>query len=76
MCCMMGHSMDHQAGHTDTARPQGSSGNPLEILRRRYALGEISAEQFEEMKRVLGLGKDEAVIAGDTSNAWETGPHG
>ncbi len=33
--------------------PQNES--PLEILKRRYALGEITHEQFEEMKRVLGI---------------------
>lgn len=27
---------------------------PLEILRRRYARGEISEEQFEKMRRDLG----------------------
>lgn len=26
----------------------------LEVLRRRYAAGEITKEQFEEMKRTLG----------------------
>jgi putative membrane protein len=33
---------------------QQSSDNALEILRRRYAAGEITKEQFEEMKRILG----------------------
>jgi uncharacterized membrane protein len=27
--------------------------SPLDILKRRYAAGEISREQFEEMRRVL-----------------------
>lgn len=32
---------------------QASQDSALEILRRRYAGGEISKEQFEEMKRTL-----------------------
>ena len=33
--------------------PAGSAGagTPLEILRRRYAAGELTKEQFEQMKR-------------------------
>lgn len=56
MCCMM-HNMDH-SGHntqpTPISRPPQNE-SPLEILKGRYALGEISREQFEEMKRVLGV---------------------
>jgi len=33
---------------------QPGTDNALEILRRRYAAGEITREQFEEMKRTLG----------------------
>ena len=57
--CMMMHAMDH-SGHDahsmPASVPQGES--LLETLRvkRRYALGEINREQFEEMKRVLNLG--------------------
>jgi putative membrane protein len=32
----------------------GHSESALEILQKRYARGEISKEQFEEMKRNLG----------------------
>ncbi len=32
----------------------GQDKSPLDALKRRYALGEITKEQFEEMKRTLG----------------------
>jgi putative membrane protein len=32
-------------------RVAGSADSPLEILRRRYATGQLTKEQFEEMKR-------------------------
>ncbi len=54
--CMIMHAMDHSEHNTQaaaTSAPQSES--PLDILRRRYALGEITREQFEEMKRVLGV---------------------
>ena len=54
--CMM-HGMDHSQhnaqGTTASTPPQNES--LLDILRRRYALGEITLTQFEEMRRVLGL---------------------
>ncbi len=57
---MMMHAMDHSA-HGDSTETGGSQNEPLhDILRRRYALGEISREQFEEMKRVLGVTSDSA----------------
>jgi putative membrane protein len=37
-----------------TAYPQSSSGRALEILKERYARGEISKEEYEEMRRDLG----------------------
>jgi len=65
MCCMMMHAMDHTA-HTS---PTTATGGPQEeslhdILRRRYALGEISREQFEEMKQVLGATPEGASTSG------------
>ena len=57
MMCMMMHAMDHSGhdGHAmPSTAPQGES--LLDILKRRYALGEINQTQFEEMKRVLNLG--------------------
>ena len=33
---------------------QASYDSALEILRHRYAAGEITKEQFEEMRRTLG----------------------
>lgn len=62
MMCMAMHAMDH-SGHDAHAMPastapvQGES--LLDILKRRYALGEINREQFEEMRRVLNLGASE-----------------
>ena len=58
MCLMLhlGGHQDHAVQHAP-AQPTGTatSGGLLGILRRRYALGEITREQFEEMQRVLGL---------------------
>ena len=72
MCCMMGHGMDHGAATASAgAAPPESL---LEVLRRRYALGEISRDQLEEMKRVLELSDDRAVEAG--GNPWAASHHG
>ncbi len=56
MCCMM-HEMDH-SGHNAQPNAMNSpqqNESLFDILKRRYALGEISLAQFEEMKRVLGV---------------------
>ena len=36
----------------DSIRPAGTT--PLDILRGRYARGEITADEFEQAKRILG----------------------
>ncbi len=61
MCCMM-HGMDHSGqddheGHG--ARNQ--EGSLLDILRRRFAQGEISQEQYRSMLTVLGLSDERSV---------------
>jgi len=39
--------------HDEVSGPELASLPPIEILRRRYAAGEITREQFEEMRRTL-----------------------
>jgi len=54
MWCMLSHLLghsEHGETHARTGAPVDPS--PLDILQRRFALGEISREQFEEMARVL-----------------------
>lgn len=41
---------------TQAPPPPPSAESPLEILKRRYASGDISKAQFDEMKRDLDLG--------------------
>jgi putative membrane protein len=36
---------------TRNAARRGGTETPLDILRRRYAAGELTKEQFEQMKR-------------------------
>jgi len=73
MCCMMMHAMDHSAHANSTTVAGGPQEESLrDILRRRYALGEISREQYEEMKEVLGLTPDNA----DPSGAGHAHPMG
>lgn len=40
------------AGRSSQAAPRSES--PFDVLKRRYAAGEINKEQFEEMQRTLG----------------------
>jgi uncharacterized membrane protein len=69
MCCMMMHAMNHTAHTSPTTATSGPQEESLhDILRRRYALGEISREQFEEMKQVLGV-TPESVGASGTGHA-------
>lgn len=44
---------DGPSSSHDTRRPPET---PLEILRRRYASGEITRDEFEQMRRDLGDG--------------------
>ncbi len=46
----MGCGMDHTAEHE---RSQMHHDSALEILRKRYARGEISKEEFEEKKELV-----------------------
>lgn len=54
MLCMLMHALH---GNRDGHQPTTTNSNEslLDILKRRYALGEISDAQFEQMKRTLGL---------------------
>ena len=56
MCCMMMHPMDHSTRDTEHGHSHPATGEPLlDIVNRRYALGEITREQLQEMKSVLAL---------------------
>jgi hypothetical protein len=71
---MMGHAADHGAATASAGAVPPES--LLGVLRRRYALGEISGDQFEEMKAALGLSDEKAVAAAGSGNPWEAEHHG
>ena len=49
MCCMMDHGMNH----AESEQTHAPSESALEILKKRYARGEIRKEEFEEKKKDL-----------------------
>lgn len=59
--CMMMHTMDH-AEHNDQ-HGHDSQPSAIEILKRRYAQGEITSEQFKEMMQVLSAAPSEPAHA-------------
>lgn len=77
MCCMMDHGMNH-GGEMERPAGEGGEREPLlDILQRRYALGEITQAQLVEMKAVLGLTGEKIVGAtAGGSNPWEAEHHG
>jgi len=50
MCCGMNHDMNH-ASESEQAHTHTESA--LEILKKRYARGEINKEEFEAKKKDL-----------------------
>ena len=50
LCGMMRGMRQEKGGHGDESGPRET---PLDILKNRYAKGEINKEQFEEMKKEL-----------------------
>lgn len=86
MCCMtpapasgagVSHGMDHGGEMERSAGEGGQRDSLLDVLRRRYAVGELSRDQLEEMKAVLGLSDGKPVgAAAAGSNPWEAEHHG
>ena len=50
MCCGMNHDMNHGSESEQVHPPAESS---LEILKKRYARGDISKQEFDEKKKDL-----------------------
>ncbi len=68
--CMLHMMMDHgeHGSHDMNEHPANAPQQEslLDVLKRRYALGEINLEQFQEMQRVLGL--SDMQVAGVTDH--------
>ena len=50
MCCGMNHDMNHAS---ESERDHTHTGSAIDILKKRYARGEISKEEFEAKKKDL-----------------------
>lgn len=55
--CMMHAMMEH--GEHNDQHVHDSQPTAIEILKRRYAQGEITLEQFKEMRQVLSTAESE-----------------
>lgn len=55
--CMMPHTMDHS--EHEAAHASHSESSAFDILKRRFAQGEITPEQFKEMAQVLSTAEME-----------------
>ena len=50
MCCGMNHDMNHT---TESEKAHIPAESALDILKKRYARGEIDKQEYEEKKRDL-----------------------